>query len=648
LQRNQVMAANGASNFATSNVAAQFQDIAVTSAMGMSPMMIALQQGTQLSAALGNQGLSGTLRTLGGAFMSVVSPVSLVTIGLVAGTAAAIQYFSGLGSGAQDADERLDEHLERIEAIAKGYDEATQAAEDYIERGRKAPEASVAADLSADRETALKAVDEALSAIAQKNAEIAVDFMSWQANRMIHADLIQTMTDLGDLSITAESTQAEIDDLHTRLTILARDNSAPEQARQYANDLLDLMEQVKLATTELGSLGAALNALPSNIEVKLSLQMEGFNDAQATLRELMPDFRSSHDRARDKAETAYNTMRSSAPDDILRQQAAKDYQAVLAGIDRQEKEAAEKANARSARSDAKAANEKSDYERAIENIKDRTRAQELESNVVGLGTYASEKARAALELENAARKDATGLSADRIAQIDAEAAAYARVTATLERQQAGYNAVSQTAERSIDTIVDSLLEGETSIIDTLLNIGKEWAKLALQMAISNPLKNAFLGQNNPTFGDIGGFLASVGSFFGGGGNFIGGTSGAPPLQLGYQVGVGRNARGTAGWRGGPTWVGEEGPEIIDVPAGYRIYDAARSAQMAAAQNGQATGSSLQLEVINNSSVNVRREEVETAGGKRQQLVIEDAVAGTFRPGSSALAALGSSQSIRRF
>ena len=37
--------------------------------------------------------------------------------------------------------------------------------------------------------------------------------------------------------------------------------------------------------------------------------------------------------------------------------------------------------------------------------------------------------------------------------------------------------------------------------------------------------------------------------------------------------VGRNARGTPYWRGGPTWVGEEGPELIDLPQGSRVYPA---------------------------------------------------------------------------
>lgn len=47
--------------------------------------------------------------------------------------------------------------------------------------------------------------------------------------------------------------------------------------------------------------------------------------------------------------------------------------------------------------------------------------------------------------------------------------------------------------------------------------------------------------------------------------------------------VGRNASGTSNWRGGLTWVGEEGPELIDLPKGTRVFsnpDSRRIAQQA--------------------------------------------------------------------
>ncbi|WPZ05668.1 phage tail length tape measure family protein [Pelagerythrobacter marinus] len=69
------------------NIAAQFQDIGVTAAMGMNPLLIALQQGTQLSAAFAG----GGLKSLGAAFRELASPAALLTIGIVGLVAALIQ-----------------------------------------------------------------------------------------------------------------------------------------------------------------------------------------------------------------------------------------------------------------------------------------------------------------------------------------------------------------------------------------------------------------------------------------------------------------------------------------------------------------------------------------------------------------------------
>lgn len=69
------------------NVAAQFQDVAVTAAGGMNPLLIALQQGTQLGAAM-----SGGIKTLAAGFMQLLSPVNLFAIALTAAVALLIQW----------------------------------------------------------------------------------------------------------------------------------------------------------------------------------------------------------------------------------------------------------------------------------------------------------------------------------------------------------------------------------------------------------------------------------------------------------------------------------------------------------------------------------------------------------------------------
>lgn len=75
--------------FNTGNIAAQFQDIGVTAAMGMNPLTIALQQGTQLSAILNT--MEKPLSGIAIAFKSVLNATSLLSIGIVALIATLVQ-----------------------------------------------------------------------------------------------------------------------------------------------------------------------------------------------------------------------------------------------------------------------------------------------------------------------------------------------------------------------------------------------------------------------------------------------------------------------------------------------------------------------------------------------------------------------------
>lgn len=76
-----------------SGLAAQFQDIGVTAAGGMNPMLIALQQGTQIAGQMEMAMQSGAKATavFGAAFKSLLSPISIASIVLTALAAAALQ-----------------------------------------------------------------------------------------------------------------------------------------------------------------------------------------------------------------------------------------------------------------------------------------------------------------------------------------------------------------------------------------------------------------------------------------------------------------------------------------------------------------------------------------------------------------------------
>lgn len=83
--------------FNTANVAAQFHDIGVTAAMGMSPLTIALQQGTQLAAILNS--MESPVRGIGAAFKEVFNATSLLTIGLVGVVAVGFEFVNWMKVG---------------------------------------------------------------------------------------------------------------------------------------------------------------------------------------------------------------------------------------------------------------------------------------------------------------------------------------------------------------------------------------------------------------------------------------------------------------------------------------------------------------------------------------------------------------------
>ncbi|SFM00669.1 phage tail tape measure protein, lambda family [Bradyrhizobium sp. NFR13] len=114
----------GKTRFETANLAAQFQDIAVQLQGGQSPFTVALQQGTQISQVIGQQGAAGAVGLLGGAFTSLLNPVALGTIAIIALGGAAIQYAVKAIGGVGDLDDKLKAHSDLIKSLKDAYGEA--------------------------------------------------------------------------------------------------------------------------------------------------------------------------------------------------------------------------------------------------------------------------------------------------------------------------------------------------------------------------------------------------------------------------------------------------------------------------------------------------------------------------------------------
>ncbi len=197
-------------------------------------------------------------------------------------------------------------------------------------------------------------------------------------------------------------------------------------------------------------------------------------------------------------------------------------------------------------------------------IEKRTAALDAETAAIDLGTAARNKAKIAAELETVAKQvnAAAGLGANIITKeqrerIDALAEAYGRVAAkseqahsplaTFARESANLN---KQLNQSGATALDGLTTGLASIVtgsktaadafktlaDSIIN---DLAKIAIKQAITGPLASLLFGS-------------------------LGGTSGASSISLPKFAGGTNNAPG------GFSLVGENGPELVNLPRGAQV------------------------------------------------------------------------------
>ena len=156
---------------AVGNLTAQFNDIGMMMAAGQNPLMLAIQQGTQISQVIGPMGAAGAVRALGSAFLALLSPVNLVTLGVIAGSAALVNWISST-SGAADEVASLEEAMDGLSGSVDRYVAAIDAAgasSDELRQkyGAMAEAAKVALEniAAAEKASTLQAMATAIEAI---------------------------------------------------------------------------------------------------------------------------------------------------------------------------------------------------------------------------------------------------------------------------------------------------------------------------------------------------------------------------------------------------------------------------------------------------------------------------------------------------
>lgn len=151
-----------------SNLTAQFNDIGVMMAAGQNPLQLALQQGTQISQVIGPMGAAGAVKSLGKAFVAMISPISIITIGSIAAASAMVNWLTSAGDEALTLEDAFEAVGSSIDAFAeKAKTSRLSTAEMVAEFGSASPELrAVLVDMTAlAKMDAYKSIDQTAASL---------------------------------------------------------------------------------------------------------------------------------------------------------------------------------------------------------------------------------------------------------------------------------------------------------------------------------------------------------------------------------------------------------------------------------------------------------------------------------------------------
>ncbi|MBO4168868.1 phage tail length tape measure family protein [Cereibacter azotoformans] len=208
---------------AVGNLTAQFNDIGMMLMAGQNPLMLAVQQGTQITQVIGPMGAAGAVRTLGAAFMSLLSPVNLVTLGVIAGGAALIQWLTGASAEARTLEDAVGDLSGHVDAYGKASRLAhASAAELTKEFGTQA--VVIRELLKQLAEVEKRSAERSARSVAQSLAqELQVNIPRYDIGDQVR------LADFFDLSIWSRQARGEINAVLNALSALDRATTLDQQ-----------------------------------------------------------------------------------------------------------------------------------------------------------------------------------------------------------------------------------------------------------------------------------------------------------------------------------------------------------------------------------------------------------------------------------
>lgn len=478
--------AMNSSSLQTANLAAQLNDIGVQLAGGQSPFLIALQQGTQITQALGpGAGLRGTVAALGGAFTSILNPVSLATIAIIALGGEAIQYFATLFSEGEKSEETLKQQAQLIQQVADRWGAAVPALREYADEIKRTQElASLDEGVKIINEKTLEDVQTAINESRIALASLVADMQQAEEPEVVKA----FQSAFEQFAEAANDGSLKIEDVDRVQSAMA--GAINSQGIPALSDFKRLLDD--LSSSALGAAGSVQKVQEAAAGAKLT-------DANLPVLGTLPPLESVNGQLTGDT-TAIQNARAEATQSQTQIEAAKNA----------------KKSSRDNDSRSKAIG---DIEREKAAIVDLIAQLEFEQSLIGMTSVERAQANALRRAGSAATDEQKAKIAQLVEQTYAERDA-------LRANQEAMRELQEISRDVLQGVVSDLRAGKSGA-DILANALSNVADRLL-----NDVVNA-LTQVNGVGGGGGGFLSGLFNLFGGGGSKFPSSSGGLYSDGGY-------------------------------------------------------------------------------------------------------------------
>lgn len=490
--------------FNTANIAAQFQDIGVTAAMGMNPLLIALQQGTQLSAVLNS--MEKPIQGLADAFKQIINPTSLWTIALTALAVVGLQMVDWIG-------------------VAQSSLNGLASAMDFVASHSDSFGAVLTGLVGVIGVIKFESIKTGLSSVISVASKVFTMFTSWSKLVEVFNKIKKSIVELKVVTWALESPIKAV-----TVVILAGVTAWAAFSEAGRNALNKVIGYTLAAAY---SIGGAMEAGFKSI-------YKGFDKAFGELSTKMKEIAGKDYIA--SVEDTVVSLASSASNKF------REWSNGLNDVDEKTKKLRES------------------WQKLQSQIGQDIASAKLDQNLIGVDTYTSEYERTKFNLTNQATNAGIPLTPEKIASIDQAADSLARTKAETEKLTDSFNFAKDATNSFFSDMREGLREGQSlwesfgnavtnvldKILDKIMNIGVDYLFDALGGMGTKGGKTSF------SWGNI---ASSIGGFFGGstsastpapaakGGAFTNGVYNSPTLfkfANGGQFGV----------------MGEAGPEAV--------------------------------------------------------------------------------------